>query len=47
MFKNFMKSFKNFISAVNAAMDETYNDPFGWNEWDEMEKLRMVRAGLR
>lgn len=47
MFKNFMKSFKNFIGAVNAAMDEAYNGPFGWNERDEMEKLCMVRAGLR
>lgn len=48
MLKNIVKSFKDTMTVILTAMNESMNDPYaGWDEWRELEMLNEVRLGIR
>lgn len=48
MLKNFVEGFKEMMNSIMTAFTESYNDDVaGWSEWQELEMLNEVRAGVR
>lgn len=46
MFKSFKNAFVNFMMAVNAAFDRSYNDYDCWDEAREYERFWKTNMGL-
>ena len=46
MFKSFKNAFVNFMMAVNAAFDRSYNDYDCWDECYEYERFWKTNMGL-
>lgn len=48
MFENIVNGFMKVMNSVKAAFEESYNDNYaGWSEWQELEMLNNVRAGVQ